>query len=211
MGEDDFDYEAHENLRDRVANGADSVLWTFKAYYKAADFYTKVDHISDYAIFWVSGALAFALIWSQAPYLLLVGLALLSASLSAFRRMIDPGEKAKTHYRSAHSYQTLFDEMRDYIQLELARKEIGVEEMEKRYRELADRRRELNEESPELTDRWYNKLDDSIYDQVGTTEEDKERLTGEAKLIEDRDLSEEGKDQLTGDAELDEKEDEEKG
>lgn len=201
---DNFDYEAHENLRDRVANEADSVLWTFKAYYKAADFYTKADHLTDYAIFWVSGILAFALVWSQTPYLILVGLALLSAGLSAFRRMVDPGEKAKTYYRTAHSYQRLFDEMRDFIKLELARKEVGLEEMEESFRELADRRRDLNDESPELTDRWYNKLDDSIYDQVGTTEEDKERLTSEAKLVEDQNLSEDEKDQLTGDAKLSE-------
>jgi len=38
---DDFDYEQHERLRGRVANEADSVLWTFKAYYEGADWYTR--------------------------------------------------------------------------------------------------------------------------------------------------------------------------
>ena len=56
-------------------------------------------------------------------------------------------------------------------------------------------------------------MDDSIYDQVGTTEKDKERLTGEAKLINgdiEHDLSEEEiKERLTGDAELKEDSEEE--
>jgi hypothetical protein len=78
--------------------------------------------------------------------------------------------------------------------------------MEERYHELAERRRNLNEDMPEVTSRWYDNLDESVYDEVGTTERAKERLTGEAKLVNgsvEHDLSEEEvKDRLTGDAEL---------
>jgi hypothetical protein len=85
--------------------------------------------------------------------------------------------------------------------------------MHERYHELAERRRNLNEDMPEVTSKWYENLDDSIYDQVGTTEKDKERLTGEAKLINgdiEHDLSEEEvKERLTGDAELKEDSEEE--
>ncbi|MFB6185515.1 MAG: hypothetical protein ABEI86_01435 [Halobacteriaceae archaeon] len=111
-------------------------------------------------------------------------------------------------------YQRLFDDFRDFIKLELAKKETGLETMEKRYSELAERRRNLNEDMPEVTSKWYNKLDDSIYDEIDTHEQAKERLTGEVKLVEeslDRDLDESAKERLTGDANLnkDEKDSEE--
>jgi len=203
---DDFDYEQHEQLRGRVANEADSVLWTFKAYYEGADWYTKWDRRLDWALFGIAGLLTIALIWDSAPQILLVGLAITTAIMSGYRRMADPSDRADDCYRAAHAYQRLFDDFRDFIQLELANKETGLEEMEERYHELAERRRNLNEDMPEVTSRWYDNLDESVYDEVGTTERAKERLTGEAKLVHgsvEHDLSEEEvKDRLTGDAEL---------
>jgi hypothetical protein len=203
---DDFDYEQHEQLRGRVANEADSVLWTFKAYYEGADWYTKWDRRLDWALFGIAGLLTIALIWDSAPQILLVGLAITTAIMSGYRRMADPSDRADDCYRAAHAYQRLFDDFRDFIQLELANKETVLEEMEERYHELAERRRNLNEDMPEVTSRWYDNLDESVYDEVGTTERAKERLTGEAKLVNgsvEHDLSEEEvKDRLTGDAEL---------
>lgn len=208
MSDDDFNYEAHERLRERVANEADSVLWTFKAYYKGADWYAKWDRRLDWAVFGIAGLLTIALIWDSIPQIILIALAISTAVISGYQRMANPGDTAENYYRAAHAYQKLFDELRDFIELELSRKEIGLEDMEERYRELASRRRNLNEDMPEVTSKWYEKLDDSIYDEVCTHEEAKERLTGEAKLIEedqDRDsVSEEVKDKLTGSAELEE-------
>lgn len=210
---DDFDYEQHERLRGRAANEADSVLWTFKAYYEGADWYTKWDRRLDWALFGIAGLLTIALIWDSAPQILLISLAITTAIMSGYRRMADPSDRADDCYRAAHAYHRLFDDFRDFIQLELANEETGLEEMQKRYQELAERRRNLNEDMPEVTSKWYENLDDSIYDQVGTTEEDKERLTGEAKLIDGRikhSLSEdEIKERLTGDAEIKEGSEEE--
>ena len=210
---DDFDYEQHERLRGRVANEADSVLWTFKLYYEGADWYTKWDRRLDWALFGIAGLLTVALIWSSTPQIILVSLAITTAIMSGYRRMADPSDRADDCYRAAHAYQRLFDDFRDFIQLELANKETGLDEMHERYHELAERRRNLNEDMPEVTSKWYENLDDSIYDQVGTTEKDKERLTGEAKLINgdiEHDLSEEEvKERLTGDAELKEDSEEE--
>ena len=203
---DDFDYEQHERLRGRVANEADSVLWTFKAYYEGADWYTKWDRRLDWALFGIASLLTVALIWSSTPQILLVSLAITTAIMSGYRRMADPSDRADDCYRAAHAYQRLFDDFRDFIQLELAHKETGLDEIHERYHELAERRRNLNEDMPEVTSKWYENLDDSIYDQVGTTEKDKERLTGEAKLINgviEHDLSEEEvKERLTSDAEI---------
>jgi len=188
-----------------VANEADSVLWTYKAYFRAADFYARMDRLSDYAIFWVSGVLAFGLVWNEFPHYGLVALAILTASLSAFRRMIDPGAKAKDYYKAANSHHRLFDEFLDYINLELADEDTGLEAMEDRFETLANRHRDLNQDNPELTDYWYRKLDDSIYDEISTTEKAKEELTGKADLAgSDKSVDSGVKEELTGDAEFDE-------
>lgn len=203
---DDFDYDQHERLRGRVATEADSVLWTFKAYYEGADRYTKRDRWMDLGVFGISGVLTFALIWDSAPQILLIGLAITTAVMSGYRRMADPGDRADEYYRAAHAYQRLFGDFRDFIQLELANKETGLDEMHERYYELAERRRNLNEEMPEVTSTWYENLDDSVYNEIETTTGDKERLAGEAKLIDgsvEHDLSdEEVKTRLTADAKL---------
>ncbi|WP_018258678.1 SLATT domain-containing protein [Halomicrobium katesii] len=182
MTDEDFDYEAHERLRERVANEADSVLWTFKAYYVGADWYSKVDRLLDWFVFGVAGLLTIALIWDSTPQFILIGLAITTAIISGYRRMADPGDKAENYYRAAHAYQRLFDDLRDFIKLELAKKDISLDQMESRYEDLAERRRNLNEDMPEVTSRWYEKLDESIYDEVDTTEKAKERLTGEAQV-----------------------------
>lgn len=201
----DFDYEAHERLRERVANEADSVLWTFKAYYIGADWHSKWDRRSDWAVFGIAGLLTVTLIWDSLPMIIPIILAITTAVISGYQRMADPGDTAENYYRAAHAYQRLFDDFRDFIKLELAKEETGLDEMEERYHELAARRRNLNEDMSEITDRWYDELDDSIYDEVGTHEEAKERLTGQAKLINkslDRNLDDSVTDRIAGEAKL---------
>jgi hypothetical protein len=206
MEEDDFDYEAHERLRDRVANEVDSVLWTYKAYYEGADWYAKWDRIFDWSVFGIAALLTIGLIWEETPQIILISLAIITAVVSGYRRMANPGETAENYYRAANAYQRLFDDFRDFIKLELADEEVGLEQMEERYKELARSRRNLNEDMPDFDSKWYEKLDeDSIYEEVETDQESKERLTGEAKLIDDeldRDLTDSQKDKLTGSTKL---------
>ena len=207
MSEDDFDYEAHERLRERVANEADSVLWTFKAYYVGADWYSKWDRRSDWAVFGIAGILTVALIWDSLPNIIPISLAITTAVIAGYQRMSNPGDTAENYYRAAHAYQRLFDEFRDFILLELADEETGLEEMEEKYRELAARRRHMNEDMPEVTSKWYDELDDSVYEDVGTHEEAKEKLTGSAKLIEEvpeKDLEDSVTDRIAGEAKLNE-------
>jgi len=206
---DDFDYEAHERLRERVANEADSVLWTFKAYYVGADWYSKWDRRSDWAVFGIAGLLTITLIWDSLPTIIPITLAITTAVISGYQRMANPGDTAENYYRAAHAYQRLFDDFRDFIKLELAKEETGLDEMEERYHELAARRRNLNEDMPDVTSRWYDELDESVYDEVSTTEEAEERIAGEAEIRPPNtphDLSEEEvKDRMTDSADMAEK------
>jgi hypothetical protein len=204
MRDDDFDYEEHERLRDRVANEADSVLWTYKAYYKGANWYAKLDRWLDWSVFGIAALLTVGLIWKSTPQILLITLAIVTAVVSGYRRMANPGETADNYYRAANAYQRLFDDFRDFINLELANKETGLGDMESRYYELARRRRNLNEDMPDFDSKWYDKLDESIYEEIDTDEEAKQQLTGDAKLGDelDRELSESQKDKLTGSAKM---------
>jgi predicted TIM-barrel fold metal-dependent hydrolase len=207
MSKDDFDYEAHERLRERVANEADSVLWTFKAYYVGADFYSKWDRRSDWTVFGIAGLLTVALIWDSLPNIIPISLAISTAVIAGYQRMANPGDTAENYYRAAHAYQRLFDEFRDFIMLELPDKKTGLEEMEERYRELAVRRRNLNEDMPEVTSKWYDELDDSIYEEVGTHDMAKTKLTGSAKLIDEapeKNLEGSVTDRIAGEAKLNE-------
>lgn len=207
MSKDDFDYEAHERLRERVANEADSVLWTFKAYYVGADFYSKWDRRSDWTVFGIAGLLTVALIWDSLPNIIPISLAISTAVIAGYQRMANPGDTAENYYRAAHAYQRLFDEFRDFIMLELPDKKTGLEEMEERYRELAVRRRKLNEDMPEVTSKWYDELDDSIYEEVGTHDMAKTKLTGSAKLIDEapeKNLEGSVTDRIAGEAKLNE-------
>jgi len=204
---EDFDYEAHERLRGRVANEADSVLWTYKAYYEGADWYAKRDRHLDWLVFGISALLTTALIWGEASKILLIGLAIVSSVIVGYRRMASPGNHAENYYRAGDAYHRLFDEFRDFIQLELADDSDDLEEMKSRYRELASRRRNLNEDMSDVTSKWYDRLDDSVYDEVSTTEQAKKKLTGGSKLLRP-DASngvsgEEAKDRIAGNAELD--------
>jgi hypothetical protein len=84
--------------------------------------------------------------------------------------------------------------------------------MEECYRELAAQRRKLNEDMPEVTSRWYEELNGSIYEEVDSHEEAKERLIGEAKLIDS--LADEGTESddveecLTGSARIEQNDEE---
>jgi hypothetical protein len=148
---EEFDYKTHERLRGRAANQADSVLWTYKAYYEGADYYSQRNRMLDWGVFGISALLTTALIWGQAPQVLLIGLAIVSSVIVGYRRMADPGDRADDFYRAGDAYHRLFDEFRDYIQLELADDSNNLDELQSRYKELASRRRNLNEDMPDVT------------------------------------------------------------
>jgi len=205
---ENFDYEAHERLRARVANEADNILWTYKAYYEGADWYAKRDRQLDWLVIGISGLLTIAIIWGQVPQIFLISLAILSSVTVGYRRMATPGDQAENYYRAANAYHRLFDDFRDFIQLELADASNDLKEMRSCYRELASRRRNLNEDMPDVTSKWYDRLDESVYDEVSTTEEAKERLTGDAEIEPPETPhgvpDEEVRDRIAGDAKLSE-------
>jgi hypothetical protein len=182
MVEDEFVYEAHERLRCRTANKMDSVLWTYKAHYEAADWYSTWSSRMDWGTTFGAAAITIGLLWEAVPHLALVGLAIVTAVLAGYKTASKPQNKAEDHYDAGDAYHKLFEEFRDFVEFELADEETGLDNMKSRFDTLSKRRTTLNDEMPNLPSKWYNRLDDSIYDQIETTDNARERLTGEAEL-----------------------------
>lgn len=179
---DDFDYEAHERLRQRTANKMDSVLWTEKAHFKAADWYAKWGRRMDWITTFAAAGLTVGLLWRETPQILLIGVAIFTAVISGYKTAAKPQKKAEAHYKGANAYLKLFDDFRDFVQLELADESVGLEKMNETFDELSERRQKLNDDMPSMGSRWYGELEESIYDQIETTDSVRERLSGCARL-----------------------------
>lgn len=169
------DSKPEADLEDRVVNCADSVLHTYKGHFVAADTYSGRGTILDFTTMVSAGLLTVALIWNQAPVIIPIAMAIGTAVASAYKTVVKPHQTASRHYRAGEAYLRLLDDFKDYIALEL-NGAADYDEVERRYRELAERRKDLNEDMPPLKQKWYESLDDSIYDEIETTEEAKRRL-----------------------------------
>lgn len=183
MNKEDFDYETHERLRQRTAEKADSLLWTYKSYYKAAEWYEDIDRKMDWAIVCVSVALTIGVIWDKLPTIFLISLAVLIAVFSALRRVIRSRELSEDYYKAARSYHGLFDEFKDFIELRLSKEEVGLGKMISEFNELSEKRRTLDKITPDISSKWYEKLDEGVYEEALASDKSKEKLAGNAKLI----------------------------
>ena len=166
----------NRDLEDRVVNCADNVLHTYKGHFEAADTYSDRGRQLDFVTTFGAAILTVALIWNQAPVIIPIGIAVVTAVASAYKTMMQPDQTASKHYRAGEAYLRLLDDIKDYIVLEF-NADTEYEELERRYRELAEQRQDLNEDMPQLNRKWYDRLDEStIYDEIETTEKAKNRL-----------------------------------
>lgn len=214
MSTKNFDYEAHERLRIRVANNMDALLWTFKQHYKAGVVYAVINQAADITSTILAGLLTYSLIWEAFSIQTMTILAVGIAVISGFRTAARPQKQSENHFRTAVAYQRLFDEFRDFTTLNLANKEYGLENMREDFEELAAERRELNENQENLSSIWYYWLKFSYqirggspYQEIGTSDAAKRNLAGEAKLVGKKprhNVDQKARDKLTGEASMNE-------
>lgn len=175
---DDFDTENYELLRDRVANAADSILWTYKAHFMAADYYRKRSRQINWTTTFLAALVTAGLVAERFPKITLA-LSIITAGLAGYKTAARPEEEANKHYNAGQEYHNLFEEFQEFIHLQMPTG-TDLDALQEKYQELAKKRRLLNSVLPDLTSKWYEKLDDEIYSEIDTTEEAKERLTGVA-------------------------------
>lgn len=165
----------HERLVDRTINAADSVLWTYKAHFEAADSYSKWSRRLDLGATIGAAVVTTALVWGTFPSLT-IGIAILTAVISGYKTATEPRKKADSNYRAGEAYHKLFDEYCDFIALELQGDSPDLDSLRHQYEELEEHRRELNDDMPNLHRKWYDSLDESIYEEIRTTESAKKHL-----------------------------------
>jgi len=167
--------DTHERLVDRTLNGADSVLWTYKAHFEAADSFTRRSRWLDLGTTIGAAVVTTALVWNSFPNWA-IGAAILTAVASGYKTATEPQKKAGANYRAGEAYHKLFNKYRDFIALDIQEESSDLDELRSRYDELEERRRELNDNMPNLHRKWYDKLDESIYAEIRTTESAKAHL-----------------------------------
>lgn len=168
-----------ENLRKRTVETMNGLLWTYKTHYKMAEYYETWGRRLNIATAGGTGVVATAIIFGGIPQWVLFLVSLIVAFLSWANIMMGLGVKAKDHYFAGDRYHSLFEEYRNYFELELEAEEVRISEAKRRYEVLSERREELNLDSPRTTNKRYGTLEsDEVYGTMETTQEEFERITG---------------------------------
>lgn len=170
------DTDALERLSDRAVNGADSTLWTYKAHFEAADAYARRSRALDIGTTVGAALVTTALVWNRFPNLT-IALAILTAVAAGYKTATSPQQKAEANYRAGEAYLKLLNEYRDFLTLDLPADSADLEDLREKYDSLEARRRELNDDMPNLHRKWYDRLDGSIYQEIKTTEKARAQLT----------------------------------
>lgn len=169
-------------------NKADSLNHTFNQHFLAANTYRWLNRFLDTVLFAASLVLVSQIFWTVWPgwttFVVPVGMAL----ITGYRRAAKPDKRAERFRKSANQYHSLFDELRDFLMITLPDAELSDEEVRERFEELADRRRELNLESPDAHSIWYYWIkyvrgEETLQEQITTTPEMREAITGDVLNI----------------------------
>lgn len=187
-----MDMDFRNRIYNRALEEQNSNLWNFKRYYTAATFWSWVDVGSDIVMAFAGAILTYGLAWQTLPLELMVSLSLLVGVLSIFKGNRKPGQRAEKIHSIGRSYQELYDDIQNFIELDLKDKDRDKEWIRDRFDELASKRHDLKAEA-KLSGFWYRWLKlrrgDEIYEEAATT--DKERKLLDPQGLEKKDSEEE--------------------
>lgn len=168
-----------DDLEKRTIQAMNGLLWTYKTHYKLAEYYEAWGRRLNILSAGGTALLATAIIWGQISrnYLFMVALAV--AFVSWLNAMLGFASNSKDHYHAADRYHVLFEDFKDFYELELTESGAEADEMLERYDSLKERRNQLNLNSPRTTNKKYSELDkEEVYATMETTEDEVERLVG---------------------------------
>lgn len=134
---------------------ASSAWWTYNQHYKAANFNKFLAYGFSLLIAALGGILSYGLIWDAVPTWLMIVLAVSVSVVSGLQLVISPSDKRERLADSANDYHALFDDVVDFLELELPSNSLSMDEVNTEYEELRERRRELNAASPDVSSFWY--------------------------------------------------------
>jgi len=174
-------------LRYRAENKAESVCYTYKQHFAAANFYRALSRALDGLIFAAAALILATNFWGVMPNRYIAIPALLIAAITGYRRGTNLQDRAEEFRRSARRYHALFDEYRDFLSITVASNEVSTEEVRAEFNRLSDDRRELNQTTPDANGIWYRyikwKGEDRIREEITTTPETREALSNEDNSV----------------------------
>jgi hypothetical protein len=175
------DNDQRSRITGRTEEHAVSLWYTYNQHFAAANFYRYVASGIDLVSVGLGGILTYSLIWKMLPVRTMAGLAVLTAILTGIRAAVRPEQREERLRQSARQYHRLFDEIRDFLILTLPDDSIPINEIQSQYEDIAEQRREFNDELPDVSSLWYHYIDvmkgNDGLDEVTVTEAERARLT----------------------------------
>ncbi|MDS0297533.1 SLATT domain-containing protein [Halogeometricum sp. S1BR25-6] len=169
-------------LRHRAENKADSICYTYKQHFAAANFYRTLSRVLDGVMFAAAALILANSFWEVMPNQYIAFPALLIAAVTGYRRGTHLEDRAEEFRRSARRYHSLFDEYRDFLMITVTSSELSDEEVKAEFSRLSDDRRELNQTTPDASEIWYQyikwKGEERIQEEITTTPATRDALSG---------------------------------
>lgn len=147
--------ERRERLKERCLDQASSAWWTYNQHFKAANFNKFLGFGFSTLVAVFGGILSYGLIWDGVPNWTMIAIAVSVSVVSGIQLVLSPSDRRENLSESGHQYQALFDDIVDFLTLELPRDDKTTAELNQEYQVLRRRRRELNEDSPDVSSLWY--------------------------------------------------------
>lgn len=175
------DNDQRSRITGQTEEHAVSLWYTYNQHFAAANFYRYGASGIDLASIGLGGVLTYSLIWKVLPMQIMAGLAVLTAVLTGIRAAVRPEQREERLRQSARQYHRLFDETRDFLTLMLPDDSVPISDIRSEYEDVAEQRREFNDELPDVSSFWYHYIDfmkgDDGLDEVTVTEAERARLT----------------------------------
>ncbi len=173
--------EIRSRLRYRAENKADSICYTYKQHFAAANFYRALSRALDGVMFAAAALILATNFWGVMPNRFIVVPALLIAGITGYRRGTNLEDRAEEFRRSARRHHSLFDEYRDFLAITLLSEGLNDGDVRDEFDRLSADRRELNQTTPDASGFWYRyikwKGEDQIREEITTTSETRDVLS----------------------------------
>lgn len=174
-------------VRDRIEQSslikADSLNYTYNQHFLAANVYRWLNRFLDTVLFAASLLLVSQVLWTVWPAWTSFVVPGLMAVITGYRRTAKPDRRSERFRESANHHHALFDEFRDLLMVTLPDASCSDDDVQDRFDELADQRRELNMDSPDASSIWYYWIkyvrgEEKLQEQISTTTEMRKAIIG---------------------------------
>ena len=164
---------------------ADSLNHTYNQHFLAANFYRWLNRFLDTVLFAASLLLVSQALWTVWPAWTTFAIPGVMAIITGYRRAAKPDQRSERFRESANRHHALFDEFRDFLMVTLPDGSCSDDEVQDQFDELAERRRELNMDSPDASSLWYYWIkyvrgEEKLQEQISTTPEMRKAIIGRA-------------------------------